>query len=188
MRGQISQWAAALAGLLTLGACKPPPTDAAVARAAILPPAERPSAPIASPDTTLAVWAPSAQPERLVYGVPGKPVLMALECVDGGAVDARLRITRHAAADEGAGALLALIGNGAIGRIAVDATDLGGRRLWQGERAAMDEAWEPFAGPREVTATVPGAGLVRFNPSELPRTLLAECRGMLSPDLSKGPA
>lgn len=187
MNGPFLYAGGVLAGLLALSGCKPPPTDAAIARSDEISQPARPSAPQASPDTTLAIWTQSAQPQRLVYGVPGQPVLLSLECVEGGTEKAGIIITRHAPADKGAGALLALIGNGAIGRIAVDATEVGGRRLWQGQGAAMDAAWEPFTGPREVTATVPGAGLVRFNPSALPRTLLAQCRGMLSPEPPANP-
>lgn len=177
MAGKSLAFGGAVLAALALPACKPPPTDAAVARAAILPAAEGPSPPLASPDTTEAVWAQSGQPMRLVYGVPGQPVLVALECLDAASPEARLRITRHAPADTGAGALLALIGNGAIGRIAVDATEAGGRVLWQGESAAIDPVWEPLAGPREMTVTVPGAGLVRINPGQQPWELLTECRG-----------
>lgn len=179
MGGRCLSFGGVALAALALPACKPPPTDAAVARAAILPAAEGPSLPLASPDTTEAVWAQSGQPMRLVYGVPGQPVLVALECLDAATPDARLRITRHAPADSGAGALLALIGNGAIGRIPVDATEAGGRVLWQGESPAIDPEWEPLAGPREMTVTVPGAGLVRINPGEQPWELLTECRGAL---------
>ncbi|HSJ77321.1 MAG TPA: hypothetical protein VK913_01180 [Erythrobacter sp.] len=166
----------ALAGVLT--GCKPPPTDAAVARAMLTPSAAGPSTPLPSPDIKGAVWATAAQPLRLVYGVPGQPVLLALECRGAGTSEASLTITRHAPADSGAGALLALIGNGAIGRIEVDATTSGERVLWQGERPAGDKAWEPLAGPREVTVTVPGAGLVRINPGTLAWELLTECRSL----------
>ncbi|KPF61777.1 hypothetical protein [Porphyrobacter sp. AAP60] len=165
----------ALAG--ALAGCKPPPTDAAVARATLAPSAAGPSTPLPSPDTAGAVWAAGAQPLRLVYGVPGQPVLLALECRNAGSAEAALTITRHAPADSGAGALLALIGNGAIGRIEVDATTIGERILWQGERLAGDKAWEPLAGPREITVTVPGAGLVRINPGAMASELLSECRG-----------
>ncbi len=186
MSGRCLALGGAVLAALALPGCKPPPTDAPVARAAILPAAEGPSLPLASPDTTNAVWAQSGKPMRLVYGVPGQPVLLALECLDPASPDARLRITRHAPADSGAGALLALIGNGAIGRIAVDATETGGRVLWQGETAAIDPVWEPLAGPREMTVTVPGAGLVRINPGEQPWKLLTECRGV--PSESEPPA
>jgi len=171
----------ALFGALALSACKPPPTDAAVARAASLPAAEGPSPPLASPDTEGALWAQSGagqdQAMRLVYGIPGEPVLLALECVDAGQPRARIRITRHAPADEGAAALLALIGNGAIGRLPVDATAQGKRMFWEGETPAIHRGWNALDGMREVTATVPGAGLVRLNPSPLPMQLVAACRG-----------
>jgi hypothetical protein len=87
-----------------------------------------------------------------------------------------IRIARFAPADKNAGALLALIGNGAIGRLEVDAVRQGARQIWQGQAAAEDIGWEPLSGPREITATVPGAGLVRLNPSPLPMAFLAACR------------
>ncbi len=170
--------AAALAAL-ALPACKPPPTDAAVARAAILPAAGGPSTPLPSPDNTDAVWAQSANPKRLVYGVPGEPVLLALECIGAETPAASLTITRHAPADSGAGALLALIGNGRIGRFPIDAADTGGNLFWRGDVPASAPGWDAFKGPREVTVTVPGAGLVRLNPSPLPMALVEACRGSL---------
>lgn len=176
-----TRFLAALA-VLALPACKPPPTDAAEARAAELPMATGPSAPIASPDTTGAVWAESSPqssgPLRLVYGVPGQPVLLALECRGAATPAAQIRITRHAPADRGAGALLALIGNGRIGRFPVDATEAGGKLVWQGDVPATVSGWDAFKGTREATVTVPGAGLVRLNPSPLPMTLVAACRGL----------
>lgn len=185
---------ALLTGLMLVGAltgCKPPPSDAAVARVPLLSPASGPSEPLPSPDTTRAIWAPSAPANggalRLVYGVPGQPVLLALECVEPASPNARLRVTRHAPADAGAGALLALIGNGAIGRVAVDAAMLGGRRLWRGEAPAVHPAWEALNGVREATATVPGAGLVRLNSSPLPMELITACR-MPPPAPPAGPA
>jgi hypothetical protein len=165
----------ALAG--TLSGCKPPPTDAATARVPLLAAAGGPSEPLPSPDTTGALWASTANPMRLVYGVPGQPVLVALECLAPAGPDARLRITRHAPADDGAAALLALIGRGAIGRFPVDATDVGGRILWQGDVPAIAQGWDAFKSTNEATVTVAGAGLVRLNPSPLPFQLVETCRG-----------
>ena len=167
----------AVLAALSLPGCKPPPTDAAIARSAIVPLATGPSTPIASPETEGAIWAQSANPLRLVYGVPGQPVLLALECSDAAKPEARLKITRHASADKGAGALLALIGNGRIGRFPVDASAQGERLLWEGEVTASAPGWDAFKGQREATATVPGAGLVRLNPSPLPMQLVETCRG-----------
>lgn len=166
-----------LAGALALPGCKPPPTDAAMARAANLPAAPGPSEPIASPDVTGAVWAASGGAMRLVYGVPGQPVLLALECEAAGTPGASLTITRHAEADRGAGALLALIGNGWIGRFPVDATKVRGRYVWQGKVPATRREWDALKPQREASVTVPGAGLVRLNPSPLPMELVETCRG-----------
>ncbi len=185
-------------GLLALGAfgltalaagCKPPPTDSDTARAATIINLQAPSAPHPSPDTTGAVWSPSGRQQgRIVYGIPGEPVLLALDCLAATpAQPATIRIARYAPADKDAGALLALIGNGAIGRIAVDATRQGQRQIWQGEAPADSIGWEPLAGPREITATVPGAGLVRLNPSALPMTFLEACRNpALAGEASQG--
>lgn len=175
--GRLALLTLAGAGALALPACKPPPTDAAMARAANPAVVPGPSEPIASPDVTGAVWAQSGGAMRLVYGVPGQPVLVALACLDPATPEARLRITRHAPADAGAGALLALIGNGRIGRYPVDATRVGGRMLWQGEVPAKAPGWDALKPVREATVTVPGAGLVRLNPSPLPMQLVETCRG-----------
>ena len=59
---------------LALPACKPPPTDEGSARAANMPAPRGPSEPLASPVVEGAIWAMSAKPGRLVYGIPGKPV------------------------------------------------------------------------------------------------------------------
>ncbi|MBI1404114.1 MAG: hypothetical protein GC147_13000 [Porphyrobacter sp.] len=177
--------AAALAGVLALPACKPPPTDDGSARAAnvIAPPA--PSEPIDSPDTTGAVWTASATPRRIVYGIPGEPVLVSLRCAGAGSPGAKLTITRQAPADAGAGALLALIGNRRIARIPVDATRVDGRLVWQGALPASARDWDTLGGNLQATVTVPGAGLVRLNPSPLPMQLVEDCRKPAQP---AGPA
>ncbi|WP_285713150.1 hypothetical protein [Erythrobacter oryzae] len=174
MRGPLAL--AALAGLAVLAGCKPPPTDSAAARVSLIAPAEGPSEPIASPDVTGAVWASTGNPLRLVYGIPGQPVLLALECLDPKGPEARLRITRHAPADPGASAILALIGNGYIGRFPVDAASRKGQRVWKGEAAALTPEWDALKPEREATVTVPGAGLLKLNPSPLPMALVDACR------------
>jgi hypothetical protein len=179
---------AALALASGVAGCKPPPTDAAAARAATVAPVRTASAPLPSPDTTGAIWTQSGAPLRLVYGIPGKPVLIALECLRPGAPTAQIRITRHAPADIGAGALMAVIGNRMIGRFEVDATAIAGRVLWQGEAAASDPGWEALTGDREATVTVPGAGLVMLNPSPLPRQLVTACRSPQMPGVPEDPA
>jgi len=161
-----------LAGLALLAACKPPPTDAGLSRE--LPEAEPtyPPDPLPSPETEGAIWANSSEPGRIIYGIPGEPALIALDCL----VGARIRIARLSPADEGAGAMLALVGNGAIGRISLDASARGRAFIWQGELAADAFELEPLAGPRQITATLPGAGMVTINPSAVPMQFLSRCR------------
>lgn len=167
--------AAALAGMLA--GCKPPPTDSAVSRVSLLAAEGGPSEPLPSPDVTGAVWSPTPNPLRLVYGVPGRPVMLALECLEPASPAARLKITRQSPADPGASALLALIGNGWIGRFPVDAANVKGQSLWQGEVPAAAPQWAALKPEREATVTVPGAGLLKLNPSPLPLELVTVCRG-----------
>jgi hypothetical protein len=181
MRTRRLAGAVVLAGALGLAACKPPATDVGSARAANLPLQPGPSRPIASPDTTGAVWAESGGALRLVYGVPGQPVLLALRCNNPGTATAQLAITRYAPADSGAGALLALIGNGLIGRFPVDATRVRGQLVWQGAVPAGRPEWDALKPEREATVTVPGAGLLRLNPSPLPMQLVESCRAPAAP-------
>jgi hypothetical protein len=168
----------ALAGALT--ACERSADNPAAARVTLDNAASGPSEPLPSPDTTGALWAASnKQPGRLVYGVPGQAVLVSLECAGAARPSARIIITRHAPADAGAGALLALIGNRMVARVPVDATQQGGKRVWQGAAPAGLEQWDALADPVDATVTVPGAGIVRLNPSPLPMELVSACRGSL---------
>lgn len=164
------------AAVAALAACKPPPTDAGLDRELPEPATDYASDPLPSPQTQGAVWAVSAAgTDRIVYGVRGEPALITLTCQSGKGLP-RVQITRLSRADEGAGALLAFVGNGHIGRLEVDAVEVNGRTIWQGETLAADVALEPLAGPRQLTATIPGAGMVRLNPSPLPGQWLQSCR------------
>ena len=171
---------AALWPLLVLTACSPPAADEYVARVAVVGRAA-PSPPIASPDTEGALWAPSpANPQRLLYGKPGQRVLFALECAAGGA-GAELTYTRFAPADAHAKAILALIGNGHVARLKIDAVRAGATWLWQGREAATSMNFEGLTGGRQVEATVPGAGSLILNPSPLPGELILKCRSLAPP-------
>lgn len=165
---------------MALAACNPPATEDYVARVGV---AERdaPLPPITSPDTTGAIWAPSpANPQRLLYGKPGQRVLFALECSDGPAGPV-LTYTRFAAADAHAKAILALIGNGHVARLNIDASRAGGKWLWRGSEPALSPRFEGLTGGRQVEATVPGAGSLILNPSPLPGELILRCRALAPP-------
>jgi hypothetical protein len=171
---------AALLPLVLLVACKPPAADDYVARVGV---AERaaPLPPIVTPDTAGAGWAPSsANPRRLVYGKPGQRVLFALEC-NGSAANPRITYTRFADADPHAKAILALVGNGHVSRLKIDATRQGNRWLWRGSEPAASLNFEGLTGARQVEATVPGAGSLILNPSPLPGDLILQCRALIPP-------
>lgn len=162
--------------LLALAACKPPPTDASVAGAKSAM-SNRPSEPIASPDTKGAIWGNSQTEGRILYGLPGEAPLLALACdaVGGQPV---IRITRHALADMGAGAFAAFIGNGHASRIPIDAREVDGASVWQAELPANDPRLEVLTGRREVAVTIPGAGRLVVNPSARPGEVIEACRAL----------
>ena len=176
----------AVAGLTgALAACKPPPTDEVMDRALPEQVPTGPSVPIDSPDSEGAIWAPSQIEDRIIYGQPGSAPMLALACeMDTGADTAKqpqLRLTRFAPADEGAGALFALVGNGHVARIPVDAVDYRGGFVWEGVVAAAQPNTDVLTGPRTVTATLPGAGMLTLNPSTLPGALIEQCRAAGTP-------
>lgn len=164
--------------LLLLAACKPPAADEYVERTRLAGRSDAPAPPIASPDTEGAVWAPASEDEaRLLYGKPGEQPLFALECKMAELLPT-ITYTRYAPADARAKAVLALIGNGHVKRIKVDATRVGEAWLWRGALPASDPAFDVLTGAREVEATIPGAGSLVLNPSSLPGQLIDRCRAL----------
>lgn len=170
----------ALAPLALLAACKPPASDDYVERTRIETPVEGPSEPIDSPDTEGAIWAPAERDTRLLYGKPGKRPLFALECLSDG-MGPEMGYTRFAQADPHAQAILALIGNGHVSRLKIDAAQVGDAWRWEGTVPASDPRLDVLTGAREVEATVPGAGSVILNPSSLPGELVERCRALDEP-------
>lgn len=164
-----------VAALALLTACQPPAADRYEGRADPPDTARYASEPAPSPDAQDAIWAPSSTPLRLLYGIPGQQPFAAIGCEvsDKGA---RLRITRFARADEGAQALMAIIGNGHRERFAVDAVDNGRAFVWEGTMAPSSEKLDVLTGQRGVELTIPGAGTLALNASEAPRDLIESCR------------
>lgn len=169
------RWSIAIGvALAALAGCKPPATDDYVARVALETAERHASEPLPSPDVEGALWAPGEGEARILYGKPGEAPLMTLACEDGGDGQ-RIHITRFAAADPRAKAILALIGNGHVVRLDVDATWNGRAWLWEGYAAADDPQMEVLTGPRRVEATIAGAGSLMLNPSQQPRRLIEGC-------------
>lgn len=128
-----------------------------------------------SPDTSQAVWLPSADGRALVYGNRGAAPLLTLAC-EAAATPPRLTIVRHAPALPGLTALFPVIGNGERSRFPVDATEVGGEWRWQVTLPATDQRWEVFAGSRQLLATLPGGGMLDIAGSRMPGAFLDWCR------------
>lgn len=172
-----------LAGLALLAACKPPAADGYVERTGREPAGPFASEPLPSPDTTGAVWAPSEDPGRILFGLPGKPPLVALACSG-----TSIELTRFAPADPDAQALAALVGNSHVVRIPVDAVPSGRASIWRGSVAADHPGLEALTGAGPVELTIPGAGTVVLNPSPLPGALVTQCRPSAPSPLPASPA
>lgn len=168
--------AACFVPLIAVAACKPPATDDYVERIAINEQASGPSAPIDSPDTEGAVWGESDRAGRIIYGKPGDPPMLALACnipADGAPT---VTLTRFVSADPQAKALVAIIGNGHMARLPIDATWNGRVWLWEGTYPATSSDLGVFTGSRAIEVTIPGAGSVVVNPAQRPARLLEMCR------------
>jgi hypothetical protein len=111
------------------------------------------------------------------FGYPGEEPLVTLECRSG-----QIVVTRHALAEDRAQALFALIGNGTILRLPVDAVRLPGGAfpVWQGALAADDPRSAVFLGGT-VEATLPGAGMITLAGRGAMQELAQECRPATEP-------
>lgn len=175
---QAQNWritAASVLLCLALAACQPPAADDYVERVELAEQRGFASDPLPSPVVEGAVWA--LQDNRLLYGQPGQRPLLSLACEGDDANSRTLLVTRLAKADPQAKALMALIGNGHVERLKIDATWNGKAWLWQGRFSASDPRLDVLTGPRAVELTIPGAGTVGLNPSQRPRDFIDQCRG-----------
>lgn len=114
--------------------------------------------------------------QSLHFGVPGQADLFSVSCSrapDGSAILAFARTTR---AEEGAKALFALIGNGRIARLPLDAVRSGESGLWQGSLPAADPRLDVLKGGNRIEATLPGGGTLMLPASSEPGRLLTACR------------
>ncbi len=168
-----------LVSLFLVTACQPPAAENYVERVELAEKQRTVGEPIPSPDTQGAIWAASDEPLRLLYGKPGEPPLIALAC-DLTGEEPQLHVTRFARADADAKALFAFVGNGHIARIPVDAAYNGRAWLWEGAVPADTYQLGALTGPRDLYATLPGAGRVEINASPRPGQLIEACRQSLT--------
>ncbi|MFA9200126.1 MAG: hypothetical protein ACEQR8_02920 [Cypionkella sp.] len=170
----------AILTLAALAACRPPASDGYVERIALDDARRGPQVLMTSPDTLGAIWAPSGGPWRIVFGHPGQAPLLALECQAGGAM---LTVTRYAPTEARAKGMMALIGNGHVERLKVDATALPGARgwVWQGRFHPLDPRLDALTGVRPLELTIPGAGTLKLPASPAPREVIEACRALTAP-------
>ncbi|ANY19743.1 hypothetical protein A6F68_01226 [Tsuneonella dongtanensis] len=172
--------------LAALAACRPPASDRYVERIALDDEASAPQVLMVSPGTEGAIWAGSGGPERIVFGHPGKAPLLALECADGGAM---LKVTRFAPTEARAKGMMALIGNGHVERLKIDALAAGEKRgfFWQGRYDPADPRLDALTGVRGLELTIPGAGTLKLPGSPRPAELIERCRRLGAPEATIQP-
>jgi len=169
---------ALMAPLVMVTACKPPASDEYLERVDLAQATGAVGDPLPSPDVTDAVWADGQIAGRILYGIPGEVPFLALACERSTNGEQYIKIIRFASADPQAKALFALVGNGHIARVPVDATWNGRAWLWEGIVPADEPDLEVLTGKRPVAATLPGAGQLNLNPSPRPAQLIEACRSV----------
>ena len=131
--------------------------------------------PLVSPDTKGAKWAVAPNGQSIDFGRPDSAPWLTLAC-DLRAAPATITVIRHLEARPGQKALFPVLGNGTISRFKVDAALHDGEWRWEGGFPASDPQFDVFTGPRELEATLPGAGSVMISGSRVPGEFIAWCR------------
>lgn len=173
--------------LAAIAACRPPASDRYVERIELDGPDRGPTVMMASPEVDGAIWAGSGGPERIVFGQPGKAPLLALECAGDGARRV-LSVTRYARTDPRAKGMMALVGNGHVERLKIDAKDTGRGWLWHGNYAPADTRLDALTGVRKLELTIPGAGTLVLEGSPRPGELIERCRRLAAPEATAQPS
>ena len=121
-----------------------------------------------------AAWRSDAN--GLHFAVPGKADLLAISCSHAPDGTAQIKLVRGTRAEDGAKALFAVIGNGRIARLPLDAVRAGEDGEWQGLIPAADRQLDVFKGGNRLEATLPGGGLLKLPASSELGRVLEACR------------
>lgn len=176
---------AALA-LALLAACRPPASDDYVQRIELSAGNRGPQVLMTSPDVEGAIWAGGGGPQRIVFGKPGAIPYLALACIGEGP-RRLLEVTRFAATEPGAKGMMALVGNGHVERLKIDAWSNGRAWLWQGRYEPADPRLDALTGARKLELTIPGAGTLVLEGSQRAGELVELCRRLSAPEVSDPP-
>lgn len=131
--------------------------------------------PLESPDTSDASWRVDENGRAIRFGNEGEAPLMSLACLLSDAPP-QMVIMRHAPAQPRQKALFPVIGNGMRSRFLVDAGLYEGEWRWEGTLPASDPQLDVFTGTRDMTATLPGGGMLEISGSRLPGEFVSWCR------------
>lgn len=137
-----------------------------------------PQAIVLEADSQSMAWQVRPDGNSLAWGQPPEPPLLTLQCLLS-AQDQdqpQLSIIRHIAAPPGARAFFAVLGNGMAARLKVDAQLAENEWRWEGSYPADAAELDVFTGPRDITATLPGGGMLEIGGSDLPRQFIQWCR------------
>lgn len=173
--------------LAAVAACRPPAAERYVERFELDATNRGPTVLMQAPQTDGAIWVSSGGPERIVFGQPGKAPLLALECKGTGAGRV-LGVTRFERTDRGAEGMMALVGNGHVARLKIDARSTPRGWLWHGNYAPADPRLDALTGVRKLELTIPGAGTLVLEGSPKPGELIERCRRLASPEASAQPS
>lgn len=172
----------ALAPLLILGACSqndaPAPVQAERIELAKAGGGAPSSEPLASPDTSNSAWTVDENGQAIHFGPRDTETTgpwLTLDCRLN-ETPPEMRIIRHAPTRPGMKALFPVQGNGVRSRFLADAKLSDGEWRWEAAVPADDPMLEVFTGPRELQATMPGAGLLEIPGSRIPGEFVAWCR------------
>mgnify|MGYP000436379744 CR=1 FL=1 len=128
-----------------------------------------------SPDTSSAGWTVSEDGQAIRFGNMGEPPFLTLAC-NVEAAPPEFIIIRHARAWPGQSALFPVLGNGISSRFLVDAKLSDGEWHWEGRLPADDPKLDVFSGTRDITATLPGRGMLELGGGRIRGEFLEWCR------------
>ncbi|GAA0274884.1 hypothetical protein GCM10009127_14320 [Alteraurantiacibacter aestuarii] len=128
-----------------------------------------------SPDTSTAAWVVNQSGQAIHFGEADQDPLITLDCRLQQSPP-QLAIIRHAPARPGLSALFPVIGNGMRSRFLVDAKLTDGEWRWEATLPADDPQLDVFTGPRDITATLPGGGMLEIAGSRIPGEFVTWCR------------
>ena len=130
------------------------------------------------PDSTDAKWTIAVDGRGIDFGTPAVTPLLSLSCqISKSAAPPQLTVIRHARSEPGSKARSAVLGNGIVSRLKLDAV-LSGKDgwRWEGHYPASSPEVDVFTGPRDIAATLPGGGELHIAGSGLPREFIDWCR------------